>query len=70
MVKDKHIRVIHGATFPLTLLCFEKIVEPHSISVRIRFIALIISSRISLVVFIVNLMFTSAAVRLQTIPVA
>ena len=52
MVKDKHIRVTYGATFPLTLLCLEEALEPHSISVRIRFIALIISSRILLVMFI------------------
>jgi hypothetical protein len=62
MVKDEHVRVVYIASFPFTMFGFKVIMYLHSIPMGIGFIALIISSRISPVMLIVNLVFASATV--------
>ena len=67
MVKNEHVRVVHGTAFPLTLLRFEVLIKPFLISQAVFAGAAIVTARISLIVFAINRPFTGTAINLESI---
>jgi hypothetical protein len=67
VIEYKHVRVINSAPFPLALFCSEEFVKPFLISPGVLSGSTIISSRMSLVVFAVNLPFAMTTIRLKAV---
>jgi hypothetical protein len=70
MIENEHIRVVDRTPFPLALFCLQQFIEPLAIAVRFRFVAFVVTTRVSFIMFPVNRFFTGATVRLQAIRIA
>lgn len=70
MIKDQHIWIVDGTTFPLTLLCLQQFIKPTAITLHLRSVPLVVAARVSFVMLVVNRSFAGAAIRLQPVRIA